>query len=865
MKIARRSPSAAQARGQLLPPARKRRDCTDNLWLLTTPLEGAEGVAHSDPMMGRFYYLEGWHSVQEIHCGSLATQVPCVQGGAHVTNVFYAWSPSRVLWSLHQAQAAGASKVWELWGSSADLDFHVMRIDNWRRVIPCMRRIRPHLTGALERHFYETVHQRSVSIAELLARQVAASLMLGYMGLLLRRGTIQSDLDERPGSLHTRLWKGAMSGGYSTRRNTDLAQLNLFQRPWLSVYALQGTRQQRFSSLCAAVTQYVAGGKLSGIELRHGLCRETLPPAFYRCLFPDLDGLPLGGAALLPGVRLHPNKRRALFVAQGRHARAGRTGACSAFFETHRALKQQFDKCLLKIATQKGGYDGGVRHFIAQRFFIKLCDQHHVDQHSWSLSTEKLVCGAICCYVQQFLTLHFDAIVKTQYGSAAQSRSLTGSGVFLRLRAGQILDVIELDEHLCDFSGWVEVEAPGGGRWIRQPRLTLLAAIDQAWGLGVGFNVIVGAHTNAEGVLDTPHCISSTLMDQQDAALNEPAMSYQQGDRFSCYAINQLIMDNALSHLSDQVHGRGRALLGCNISFCALPRADRRPTIEALFGQMARAGSHRLQETTGSGPRDTLRHQRQAPGARQLTQQQAVALIIYYVYAFSGGGGKDAYGPQRIEHFAAMVDDAQRSMFIPALAPSLAHIPRLDKSVVRLKVRGSADQGRGLVAYYKEEEYFGEVLSQRMDLIGSWVDVHIDRGDIRQFAVFSCQGIPLGTACVRGCWRHCKHSLRLRVLVDKLIRNGQLRLVYDEDPISAHVQSLQASGCAADRNARTAPRAAQGPVSLRRAVRSKAAADRCVTVGEVKRAGRSGSTRRGAAMSCHSSDVSTEEDGDETA
>lgn len=174
-----------------------------------------------------------------------------------------------------------------------------------------------------------------------------------------------------------------------------------------------------------------------------------------------------------------------------------------------------------------------------------------------------------------------------------------------------------------------------------------------------------------------------------------------------------------------------------------------------------------------------------------MTDAQAVALIFSCSRFHNRKRPKGAYGIRRIEQLHSLMQDQARGIIFPELPPPLEHLPSLDVSVMRLRVRGNKERGQRPSIYYKEETYFGEVLSNCWNLIGQQITVHLGRRDARYLRLFKLDGTNLGVAAVRGRWRHSPHTVDQRILVNKFNRDGQVRLSYDEDPMAAHLNGIK--------------------------------------------------------------------------
>lgn len=578
------------------------------------------------------------------------------------------------------------------------------------------------------------------------------------------------------------------------RRNAPIERLNYRLWPEVCIAHLDEEPCRRFTSLRRALCRYIDGDKVKDIQADEGFSREEVIRALDRCITLRPDGNLVGWAGLLLRVRVRGPVRVKPLSPSGRNGKAGLTGALALFMQTHPELKATFDRYLFQTATRQYAHENKVRPGVAHQKFIDLCRAQGVPEQDWPLNVDKLGRGAIYHYIKAFLTDHYDAIVATQYGHEAKTKSETGTGIFTRLRADRFLDVVELDEHLCHFKGWISFDTPGGKRWVKSPRLSLIAIIDRALGVVIGLKVIFRSQARADDLLDVLHHAcgggGTRLDSNEEGGLDDPAMPADMGVPFTWCSFNQLLVDNALAHIAEEIHGRARDLLGCDINLGPVRRPDRRPHIEGLFSALARSGFHRLHETTGSGPQDPIRIEPPPTSEPQMSQSQALALIYRTVRFHNRKRGKGAYGVRRIEQLQALVADADQGLIFPELPPLLEHMPSLDIGLIRLKVQGDQAQGKRPQVYLQEETYFGVVLSQRWDLLGEWIMVHMDRRDARYMRIFTQDGQSLGTTEVSGRWRLCAHTLDQRILINKLIRDGQLRVGYNEDPMTAHLGQI---------------------------------------------------------------------------
>lgn len=584
-----------------------------------------------------------------------------------------------------------------------------------------------------------------------------------------------------------------------TRYTRASAPSHLLRYDDWAEYLLEGLDAKaaiRASKLRKALIRYISGDPVAVIREEDGFSAEQLIRALNRCISTGSDGRVIGWVGLLSNLCLGTHDRKSIVRPSGPAGKAGLKGVLGQFMKDHPNIKGGFDEYLKGPKSRAKGKENKIRHSSAHKYFIKLCRTAGITDSCWPLNMEKHGAGAVRAYVNAYIDANYNSIVDTQFGSKAATKSKSGTGVFTRLRATQYLDVVELDEHLCHFRGWIGIDAHGGTRWQKGVRLTIIAMIDRAFQVIVGMKVMFRTQARADDILDVAHnaCLGGPSPVQfSGSSTSGIAMPCDLGAQFQWCAVGQLLLDNALSHLATEITGRLRRFLGCDINYGPVRRPERRPNVEGLFSSLARHGFHRLTATTGSHPQDPIRATAPPASEPQMTEKQAIDLIYRCAFEFNRSYGKAGLGLRKIEHLQSIAGCNETGMLLPLLPPALEGIPSLDFSVHELPVRGKQNSGKRPHVYFQEEDYFATELSERWEMIGQRIHAHLHRIDARQMRLFEKNGKPIGIARVRGRWKHSAHTVDQRRQINKLVRDGQLRLSYDEDPISAHFNDISYS------------------------------------------------------------------------
>jgi len=209
---------AQEHRYELAAAIRARAESGYNIWLVRPPFETRDLVLSSDLQFETFYLLEGEPCFKEIRylpqwykaltegssvntCKEFAVVTTDTQETCTVRLRFEAESGAHAQ-SLRPIDGVIHIDV-------GVLDGHLQRIENWRRIIPCVRRVQLSSTKAIELQISTFVGRaKKVTLRELKHHfpEVEDGIFFGSVGILLRRRELQADVDSYPWSLNTSVW-----------------------------------------------------------------------------------------------------------------------------------------------------------------------------------------------------------------------------------------------------------------------------------------------------------------------------------------------------------------------------------------------------------------------------------------------------------------------------------------------------------------------------------------------------------------------------------------------------------------------------------------------------------------------------------
>lgn len=218
MKKTHKTP--AQTRRKNLAEAIKSRGHSPyNIWVVRPPFAEEDLLLTSDIAFELFYYLEGDPKYVDIEYPSLkasfseapisiADYVFAIAADAcgHTTTIKFSHEISNANVTTQVSdELESLTRIVTL----DELDSNVQRVENWRRIIPCIRRVKLLPMASLERVIVQKLRDgKRQTIRQIIKAHSneSTAILLGALALALRHRHIKADLDTKPWSLNTWVW-----------------------------------------------------------------------------------------------------------------------------------------------------------------------------------------------------------------------------------------------------------------------------------------------------------------------------------------------------------------------------------------------------------------------------------------------------------------------------------------------------------------------------------------------------------------------------------------------------------------------------------------------------------------------------------
>ncbi len=572
--------------------------------------------------------------------------------------------------------------------------------------------------------------------------------------------------------------------------------------PEVDADALPEDRRAVYLRRRTGIQLYFDGASEADIRAACGFGRSHIYRLISeRCLVQHADGNVNGWRGALPHLRVKQWSRGSPF--EPGDANAGTAGALQWLFDSPVGadLAAKFRKQILgrvpKLASAKRP---------KQELFLWLLKELRSAgfeaRGEWPFTVEKLGYVSICKFIDKVMDENPRRQRQLLGGHEADRKSRAGDGADRpNLR---VFQRVECDAHKLDSRMVVLIPSPHGGYEVRKiRRLWVIVIIEVDSRAVLGYHLSLHIECNAEDVL---RAVKRALTRWKPRELVWSENAYEEGaslpsghhDRYIGACWDEFSVDGAMANICDRVERQLYEVVGAKVikpqdpaSYASRRSKDDRPFIESFFGQLAKAGFHRLATTTGSKPADKQGADPDRASAETEFQLEYAEELLdtfianYNVRPHSGLGWRSPLAqldfltgsePERIR--VADAGEVRRIVGIRKLCT----------------LKGGVSTGRRPYFHFANARYSAEWLVLRTDLIGKllWLQLE-DEDDARFVSVSNERGEFLGVVRAAPPWHRSPHTLYMRQSIRSLEKRRMLHLSSQCDAVDELIQYAEGS------------------------------------------------------------------------
>lgn len=406
--------------------------------------------------------------------------------------------------------------------------------------------------------------------------------------------------------------------------------------------------------------------------------------------------------------------------------------------------------------------------------FLNECKKLKIQDYEYPFNTVDKGRRTFYTYLNKLEKEYANLSITREDKNVQQKYFSTGIGRSMRPTPLAPFSVVQLDGHKIDMLYSVEV-INKHGELIRMPamRMWLIAVIDVSTRCILGYSLTSNENYNQ---IDVLRAIRNSIIPKTPIEFSLAGLKYPENYGFPSLAIpatewampNTIMLDNAKSHLADNIIEKLCSQLFCSLNFGSVATPETRGIVERMFKTLEENGYHRLVSTTGSNINDVRRINAEKDSVKyQITFNDIAQLTEYFIAIYNNS-------PHSSLDNQTPLECMQRRIMEAGMQPCIADATMKRKiyeltNITEIKtIRGSIKNGKRPYITYKGTEYRNDILSQSMGLIGQKLIIDINPDDISTIKGFFEDGTELGLLTAVGEWGMRRHSLKTREEAIKL-------------------------------------------------------------------------------------------------
>ncbi len=564
---------------------------------------------------------------------------------------------------------------------------------------------------------------------------------------------------------------------------------------WPAVYEgnLEPGKKERFLKRKLAVDMYLDGDKTTDeICSITNVNHTDLYRLLKRCVVLDDTGQVLGYKALIPNYRIKSYAREVNINGFGqKDENIKLTGAFQKLLHRFPEIQAEVEEHVFKKKRNEPSTNiPQVKDL--HRKFINICKKHPLIDYQkgdYPFNTDDFAKRSFYRYIKNLKLDDPNRSVK-EYGKDSEVLlNNTGSGT-------QISNIVrpfhrvEFDGHKIDTTIAIKYTTPEGDEIVDvMERIWLLTIVDCGTSCTLGYTIVLNKEYSAADVLT---CVKTAILPRSPIQLTIPGFNIPDYGGFPLDVIpetefaiwDELLFDNAMANIAKNVKSKLKKIVGCQVNTGPVGMPTKRPLVEKLYHLLEENGFQKLTTTTGSYPRDPKRQNPEAKAIKyEVTPVEIEQLTEVLIAKRNGTPQQSLNGLSPLE---VMQQRVNRKMPFRKLDEEYRNgYEFLTIEDARI-IRGSLKEGRRPHIRYLGVDYRNEVLSEGFDHIGTKLTLIVNIEDLRYIKAYLPNGAELGLLKAAGKWSIRKHSIKMRKIISKLVRERQLKISLEEEPIDAY-------------------------------------------------------------------------------
>lgn len=527
------------------------------------------------------------------------------------------------------------------------------------------------------------------------------------------------------------------------------------QKYWEAINAdtLSVKDRNTFYNRKMAVDLYIEGLNLKIIEEQTGVRASETIRYTKKCFQLDQNERQFGYKALLPGMvcASKPGKLEKLFTA---YPQLEEYVVGNYFADSRYTLERNMTVQTLHVK------------------FLDECRRLGIQDYEYPFSTQRKGYVSLTQFIKHKKELLAEQTIKREGKDSQQKFNSTGFGSSNAIKPIAPYNIVQIDGHKIDLIYSVEVENEHGEKILMPAtRMWLIAVIDVASRAVLGYSVTPNENYNQHDVLQA---IYNSIVPHQRVPFTHSFTYPEKGGFPSEYCpslewatFDMIMMDNAKSHLAQNVVNKLTDQLKCTMNFGSVATPESRGIVERFFRTLEEGGFHRMRGTTGSHTRDPRRRNPDIESVKyQIKYEDILEMLEFFIAEYNNSAHSALENQTPLQVLSRRVEQAGLHPYV--LTPvERIELEKLLYFTECRTIRGGYHTGTQPRISYMGVQYHAEETKIPMSYIGKPSYIEVNPKDLSHVTLFSEDGVYIATMIATGEWGRRVHTMKERELALK--------------------------------------------------------------------------------------------------
>ena len=544
------------------------------------------------------------------------------------------------------------------------------------------------------------------------------------------------------------------------------------------------TTKARYNALVKATTLLLSNQPMADVMKESPVCKRQLFALIHSAMQPKPGGRVWGLEAFVRNRAGAPRARRKKFTPA-----PTKTGGYTGVFKALLTAYPSIEEGLTTFLNERHRPNKTTRHILHVQF-MALVEAAEIPDGEYPRNTQSQARYPLHqWFLHVYLPRYGFKYTRREHGeSAATALGYSEGDGQAALPSAGPYDAWVFDEVTVDLNARYELPS-GLGDWEQFDlrRFSVIRLRSVSHGINLAWRLVLTPQVSAEDIL---MMLFEALSGPPKARAIVPDLDYLPGAGFPANLFETLrwavptmiLLDNALSHLADQVQNLIAGLFAAEVKPGTAKTPKERAEVESTMKKQAMRILHQLPSTTGSGPGDPVRKAAAVPLEGRIEVEALTHVLDCYI---ANENVLPSAAANHLPAFERLQRLLSRDLLQPVCLPSHFRKAHYFSKKDRVPVKVDLRKGRKPHVNFLYARYSSDQLKRRPGMKDRFIWVRPDYRNLQWVMAFEEDGSELEPLRAEGHWGKVPNDLRIRKIYGQHKNAGALGPRADDQPLQS--------------------------------------------------------------------------------